>query len=75
VTLRELLARVNTEKSSPSGNQQHSDGGRKSWIGENKDYGDFFGDFITKKKKCLLRIGIQNIGGFPVNRKNIMRVF
>jgi hypothetical protein len=60
---------VNMPTSPPSGRcQQLCEGGRDGWFGENKDYGDNFRDFIAKKEKNVLRIGFQNIGGFPVDR-------
>jgi hypothetical protein len=36
---------------------------------DNEDIGDYFGNLITKKEKNVLRIGFQNIGGFPISRK------
>jgi hypothetical protein len=37
-------------------------------MGTHEDYGDIFGDFITRKEENILRIGFQNIGGFPIDR-------
>jgi hypothetical protein len=61
----ELLARVNDPIDAPSGShQQHYEGGRDSWIGEQKDHGKLLGILLQKKEKNVFRIGFQNIGGF-----------
>jgi hypothetical protein len=60
---------VNKTRGAPSEScRQLNEGGWESRTGENKDYGDFFGDFITKKEENVLRIGFQNIGGFPTDK-------
>ncbi len=65
----ELLALVNNPSKAPSGShQRHGEGDKDSWTGDSGDYGDIFGDYITKKGKNTLRIGFQNIGGFPIDR-------
>jgi hypothetical protein len=37
-------------------------------MGDYEDHEDTFGDIITKKGNNVLRIGFQNIGGFPIDR-------
>jgi hypothetical protein len=59
--------------------QQHNEGIGEVWcqesIAEDEDTsytsGDRFGDDITKKGKDSLRIGFQNIGGFPTSTGKI----
>ncbi len=66
---KELLARVNTPITAPSGSsQQREEGSKGSWMGNYEDQEDIFRDIITKKGENVLRIGFQNIGGFLIDR-------
>ncbi len=59
--------------------QQHNEGIGENWHQEStaaeedmsSTSGDRFVDFITKKGKDILRIGFQNIGGFPTTTGKI----
>jgi hypothetical protein len=61
--------------------QQHKEGKGEDWQQDStvsddamgRSPGDIFGDMIMKKGKDTLRIGFQNIGGFPTNTEKIKK--
>ncbi len=78
--LKELLALVNVDKANPlCQDQQHKEGKGEDWQQDStvsdeamgRSSGDIFGDMIIKKGKNTLRVGFQNIGGFPTHTGKI----
>ncbi len=66
---QESLAGVNRHKVASSHNGQHcgeEDG--ESCQSVSPVFGDTFGDTISKKESNTLRLGFQNIGGFPIDK-------
>jgi hypothetical protein len=66
---QELLALGNGQTDDPVGKAHiHLEGVRENWTRGNQESGDRFGDNIKLKKTDTIRIGFQNIGGFPMNK-------
>jgi hypothetical protein len=65
----ELLATVNTLDVSSSAASGNTEDSRGPHIGDL--YTGCFGDVITNKSSNTLRIGFQNVGGFPINKGKI----
>jgi len=69
VTPKELLALVNNHEDSSSVISGNTEDSRGPHIGDL--HVGYFGDVLENKRNNVLRIGFQNIGGFPTNKSKI----